>query len=104
MDDPYYAFVEQYWTSIMMVYRQFAREQPIILFDVQEVRVYAYPYDAFKADLSASSQAILKEQYEQALRDRKFVVFVRDNVNRKLVSYAVNDGEVQAGQPNAAPA
>ena len=104
MDDPYYAFVEQHWASITMVYRQFERERPIILFDVQEVRIYAYAYEAFKADLSASSQVSLKEQYERALGAQRFVVFVRDNVARKLVSYSVNDGEVQAGQPNTEPA
>ena len=97
MDDPYYDVVREHWANISMVYRRLKRKRPVMLFDVQEQRIYAYPYEAFKADLSVSSQAILEEQYQEARRDRKIVVFVRDNIERKLVSYSITSDDVRLG-------
>ena len=48
-----------------------------------------YPYLEFKNDLSERSQRLLQDQYEQAMTDDKIVVFVRDNDEKKLVSYTV---------------
>ena len=38
---------------------------------------------------SERSQRLLQDQYEQAMTDDKIVVFVRDNDEKKLVSYTV---------------
>ena len=54
-----------------------------------ENRIYVYPYLEFKNDLSARSQGILQDQYEQAMTADKIVVFVRDNDVKRLVSYSV---------------
>ena len=59
-----------------------------MLFDVQEQRIYAYPYGEFKQDLSARPQRSLKKQYEQALEANQMVVFVRDNDQQRLVSFS----------------
>jgi len=64
-------------------------DKPVLLYDVQEQRLYVYPYEPFKTDLAPSSQASLTEQYEQAVEGNCFVLFVRDNVARKLVSYSL---------------
>jgi hypothetical protein len=68
----------------------FAAKKPVMLFDVQEQRIYAYPYKEFKADLSQRSQTILKKQYRQARLNHQMVVFVRDNEAEKLVSYSMD--------------
>jgi hypothetical protein len=99
MDDPYYAAVHEQWPNIRMCYLQFADKHPVMLFDVDEQRIYAYPYEAFKADLNERSQRMLEEQYQQALVAQKIVVFVRDNVKRKFVSYAVDDANMGFQQP-----
>lgn len=59
----------------------------MMLFDVQERRVYAYPYAGFKAGLSKRSQGLLSRQYKEAMAAGETVVFVRDNKKRKLVSF-----------------
>ena len=87
--DPYWAIVEQQWPFIATLYRQFSAKKPVMLYDIQEQRVYAYPFIAYRAELSARSQASLTSQYERATAARELVVFVRDNENRKLVSYSV---------------
>jgi hypothetical protein len=70
------------------MYERFADRRPVILLDIQEQKVYAYPYDEFKRELSTRSQRTLQEQYEGANRAGQVVVFVRDNDERRLVSFS----------------
>lgn len=61
-----------------------------MLFDLQEQRVYAYPYNDFRKELSARSQRSLETQYEKAGRENQVVVFVRDNDLKRLVSLSID--------------
>jgi hypothetical protein len=81
--------VRENWNDILYVFGEFADKKPVILFDIQEQRIYAYPYKEYKAELSPRSQALLKDQYERSLRDHTIVIFVRDNERRKLVAYSL---------------
>ncbi len=87
--DPYWEVVQSLMQDILYGYEQYREKKPVLLFDMQENRLYVYPYLGFKNDLSERSQRSLQEQYEQAITDDKIVVFVRDNDNKKLVSYSV---------------
>jgi hypothetical protein len=82
--------VNQNWPCILAAYRRFADQRPVVLYDIQERRVYVYPYAGFSEELSEQSQQTLKDQYERAVRDNKVVVFVRDNEQRRLVSFSMN--------------
>ena len=75
------------WPFIQMMYRRFEDKKPVILLDVTSGKIYAYPYRGYKKDLSEKSQRMLTEQYKQAVREDKIVVFVRDNEQRRLVSF-----------------
>jgi len=90
MTDPYFAVVQEFWPHILMHYQEFEDKKPVMLFDIQEQRLYVYPYDGFKAELSERSQNLLEQQYERALAEQKIVVFVRDNDQKKLVSYSLD--------------
>lgn len=79
------------WPHILAAYRHFADKKPVVLYDIQEQRIYVYPYRAFLRDLSERSQIKLKDQYERAVRDNKIVVFVRDNDQRRLVSFSMDN-------------
>jgi hypothetical protein len=87
--DPYLEVIYQQWPFVIMLYRQYADKKPVMLFDIQEQRVYAFPYKDYRAELSDRSQPSLKRQYERALTDGDMVVFVRDNEKKKLVSYSL---------------
>ena len=78
------------WPHILRMYRLFADRQPIMLYDIQEQRVYVYPFLEFMAEMSERSQRSLQEQYEEAGRDNQVVVFVRDNEKRRLVSFSLD--------------
>lgn len=85
----YWDAVREHWGNILMLYKRFEDKKPVMLLDLPEQKIYAYPYNDFRSDLSKRSQILLEKQYEEALLNNKVVVFVRDNENRKLVSYAV---------------
>ena len=74
---------------ILRAYALHEDKKPVLLYDIQQRRLYVYPYEPFKADLTPRSQASLTDQYEKALDHDQIVVFVRENLERKLVSYSV---------------
>ena len=80
---------EANWPHILRMYRLFEDRRPVMLYDLQEGRVYAYPYPEFRAEMGERSQRTLEDQYERAGREGKVVVFVRDNDARRLVSFSM---------------
>ena len=63
MDDPMFDTIAEHWVGIVAGYKQFGDKRPVVLYDIQEERVYLYPYEDFKNDMSPKSQASLTEQY-----------------------------------------
>ena len=99
-DDYLWDAVEDHWEMILAAYSMHEEHKPVVLYDIQEQRIYVYPYQGFKDDLNARNQAQLADQYEKALVTNKIVVFVRDNVERKLASFSVDQeplGQVDDG-------
>lgn len=91
-EDELWAVVEEHYDMILTAYGQFAEKKPIILLDIQEQRMYAFPYEGFKADMNPRNQASLTDQYEQAIASNGIVVFVRDNDQQRLISYTIDNG------------
>src|SRR5260370_17839269 len=90
MSDLYFNAIQEQWPNIRGLYMTYGSKKPIILYDLQENKIYAYPYKEFKAELSKKSQASLEHDYESACVHGSMVVFVRDNRERKLVSYIMS--------------
>ena len=89
-DDPFFDALSEVWEHIVTGYLQYEDDKPVMLYDIQEQRIYALPYEGFKSEMSAKSQASLTEQYERAVAAGQIVVFVRDNEARRLVSYSMD--------------
>ena len=77
------------WCNILKMYKLFDKKKPIMLFDIQEERIYAYPYAEFRDNLNERSKLSLTEQYEDAVKENELVVFVRDNDQKRFVSYSM---------------
>ena len=90
MDDPYLDVIDEQWEHILMMYNLFAAKKPVMLYDIQDGKIYAYPYKEFKADLNQRSQAILKKQYRQARANNQMVLFIRDSAREQFRSYTLN--------------
>src|SRR5712692_7711508 len=87
--DKYLDAIEKHCVRILEVYSHYEEKKPIILFDVTEGNIYAYPYREFKKDLNLGERASFAKQYNEALREEQFVVFVRDSQEKKLISYSI---------------
>jgi hypothetical protein len=63
--DPYWDVVQSLMQNILTIYEAYRDKKPVMLFDMQEHRIYVYPYLEFKNDVSERSQRLLQDQYEQ---------------------------------------
>jgi hypothetical protein len=88
--DQYYSAIKEQWSNIRGLYMACASNKPIMLYDIHEKKIYAYPYKEFKAELSEKSQVSLEMDYKSTSVRGGMIVFVRDDIERKLVSYVMN--------------
>ena len=93
MSDQYYNAVQEQWSNISGLYMAYGSKKPIMLYDIHEKKIYAYSYEEFKAELSERSQLSLEMDYKSASVRGGMIVFVRDNIERKLVSYVMDIDE-----------
>ena len=89
MYEQYWDAVGEQWDNILGLYKRFEDKKPVMLLDIQEQKIYAYPYNDFRSELSKKSQIQLEEQYETAILNNEMVVFVRDNKKKDIVSYSL---------------
>jgi hypothetical protein len=97
--DKYFKAIKQHWDVIRRAYLSYEDKMPVMLLDVTEGMIYAYPYKGLKAQLSERGQASLTEQYNEGLQKNQFVIFVRDNEEKKLMSYSMNRPVVDGSVP-----
>jgi hypothetical protein len=90
MTDQYYSAIQEQWSNIRGLYLAYSSKKPIMLYDIHEKKIYAYPYKEFKAELSERSQVSLEIDYKSTSVRGGMIVFVRDDIERKLVSYVMN--------------
>jgi hypothetical protein len=90
MSDQYYSAIEEQWSNIRGLYMAYGSKRPIMLYDIHENKIYAYPYEEFKAELSEQSRIYLETDYKSASGRGGIIVFVRDDIKRQLVSYVMN--------------
>ena len=84
----------EHWEQIVAGYKQFEDKRPVMLYDIQEKRIYLYPYEDFKNDMSSKIPGFAGRTIRIAGQLGKMVVFVRDNEARRLVSiqWTTSDG------------
>jgi hypothetical protein len=93
MSDQYYSAIQEQWSNIRGLYMAYGSKKPIMLYDIHDKKIYAYPYKEFIAELSEKSEAsldIYDIDYKSTSVSGGMIVFVRDNIERKLVSYVMS--------------
>ena len=89
MADPYLGLIEEQWPNIASLYNEHADKYPVMLVDVREMEIHAFPYDEFRSLLDAPSQTALDDQYRRAIESRQMVLFVRDAERKIFQSYSL---------------
>ena len=90
MSDQYYSAIQEQWSNIRGLYVAYGSKHPIMLYDIHDYKIYAYPYKELRAELSEKSQASLEIDYKSTSVRGGMIVFVRDDIERKLVPYVMN--------------
>lgn len=81
--------IRKHWEGIVALYKEFEHKKPVLEFDLESGKVYAYPYEDYKRCLAnETSQTMLEAQYNDALKKGLLVLFVRDTRKSKLRSYS----------------
>jgi hypothetical protein len=89
MADPYLGLIQEQWANIASLYNEHADRYPIMLLDVREMEIHAFPYDEYRSLLDSPSQAALDDQYRRAVENRQMVLFVRDAERKIFQSYSL---------------
>src|SRR5690606_20730792 len=89
MHDPYLELIKEQCPSLADTYNRYAEQRPIMLVDVQESVIHAYPYEEFVMLLDAPSRHQVEVQYRRAIDGRQMVLFVRDTDNKVFQSYTL---------------
>lgn len=87
MDDPYLEIIEKQWSNILMMYKQFEDKKPIIEYEICDHKIYAHPANNYLNSLTTRTSSMMKKQYQQAIKNNKFILFIKDIKNEKLRSY-----------------
>ena len=87
--DKYLGVIEIHYPLILEIYLLYEKKKPVMLLDVTEGKIYAYPYKEFKKELNVRGQESLTKQYNEAHRGDQFVIFIRDSQEKKLMSYSL---------------
>ena len=67
--DPLVKAAQDKLPHILALYKLFEDKRPVMLFDLQSQKIYAYPYMEYKANMNERSQAILERQYQEAITE-----------------------------------
>ncbi len=78
--------IDDYMGRIQLFYRKYEDKRPVMELSLPSLKIYAYPYSEYIKNLSERSQKMLKKEYNEAIKNNKMVVFVRDNDKRELKS------------------
>ena len=87
MDDPYLDLIDKQWNNITMMYDVFRDKKPIVEYEVDSKKIYAYPANEYINTLTTRTRNTTEIQYEEACNNNQFILFIKDKRNKKLRSY-----------------
>ncbi len=86
--DDFFDVIDGYMGHIQWFYKKFEDKNPVMELSLPSGKIYAYPYSEYLKTLSERSQEMLKKEYNEAIKNKEMVVFVRDNEEKVLKSRA----------------
>lgn len=87
MNELYLDLIDSNWDNIIMVYQCFEDKKPIIEYEINSQKIYSYPPYEYINTLSLRTRENTRKQYEEVVKNNQFLLFIRDNKNKKLKSY-----------------
>ena len=92
--DDFFDIIDEYMVHIQLFYKKFADKKPVMEVSLPSGKIYAYPYTEYLKTLSERSQKMLENEYKEAIKNNKMVVFVKDNEEKVLRSHSFTIEEI----------
>ncbi len=86
MDDNYENLINENWEVIIKAYNDHKDKKPIIEFDIKSQKINSCPAIDYINHLSKRTIEETKKQYKDACNNNEFLLFVKDEKNKKLYS------------------
>ncbi len=85
----YFQKIEEIRDKVYGFYHLSGRKDLIMVYNMQEEKIYSYVYKDFYRDLNQRSKKIVAMQYEEARRVGKIVLFIQDDLRKKSKSFTI---------------
>ena len=85
----YFQKIDEIRELVYKLYNISNRKDLIMVYMMKEERVYTYIYDEFIKTLNEKSVKILVNQYKKARASNKIVLFIKDELRKKLKSFTI---------------
>jgi hypothetical protein len=85
--------IQEHLDNIREDYLKFADEKPIILYDVQVRALFTYPFQTFREGFDPEHQALLDDEYQQAVKAGRIVVLIKDNKRFALYTVDIEEND-----------
>ena len=88
-DKIYLDTIDKIADKVYEFYNMSDRKDLVMIYEMNENKIYSYIYDEYKKSLNELSKEILKKQYQEANESKRIVLFIRDKTRKKFKSYVV---------------
>ncbi len=85
----YFDKIDEIIDDVYKFYNMSTRKDLVMVYEMQEDKIYSYIYKEYLNSLNIRSQKMLKKQYSEAVKTGEIVLFIRDNLRSKLKSFTV---------------
>ena len=81
--------IKAQWPHISALYNEHAEQRPVILMDVDDAELHAFPFEQIAGALDEQSRTSLTEQYQRARETRQMVLILRDKEHKQTMTYTL---------------
>ena len=81
--------IDEIGDKVYELYNLSDREDLVMFYSMRKKQIYSYIYSEFYESLSPNSQQILAQQFKEAKTENKIVLFIEDELRRKLKSFTI---------------
>ena len=88
-DEIYFDKINEIAEKVYDFYNMSNREDLIMVYEMKENKIYSYIYKEYLSSLNPRSKEMLEEQYKEAKTSGRIVLFIKDELRRKMKSFTI---------------
>ena len=81
--------VDEIGEDVYKFYNMSGRDDLIMVYEMKKELIYSYIYEEFRETLNEKSKTMLEKQYREAQASNQIVLFIRDELRKKLKAFTI---------------